>query len=161
MNFQADSGLILLVNPTALEFSREGSESPPPLLWFFLLSSCLTLIVNFHPSCQSNSKLLHVVSPVDVVCRICFSIKGKRSPYNKRAFKEGISLSNQFAIDFIKIYQEIKKLYAFEVSIISFMESSISVCLWRHSILIIYAKMKQIRFENKFLSILCIYLIKQ
>ena len=49
---------------------------------------------------------------------------------------------------FIKIYQEITKLYAFEVSVISFMEAAIFVCLWHHSLLIIYAKMKQIRFEK-------------
>ena len=55
---------------------------------------------------------------------------------------------NQLAENFIKIYQEIKKLYAFEVSIISFMEAAIFVCLRCHSLLIIYAKMKQIRFEK-------------
>ena len=38
-------------------------------------------------------------------------------------------LSNQFAANFIKIYQEMKKLYASEVSIISFMEAAIFVCL--------------------------------
>ena len=60
---------------------------------------------------------------------------------------------NQFAENFIKTYQEIKKLYAFEVSIISFMEAAKFVCLRRHSLLIIYAKMKQIRFEKYFLFI--------
>ena len=36
---------------------------------------------------------------------------------------------NQFAANFIKIYQEIKKLYTFEVSLISFMEATIFMCL--------------------------------
>ena len=75
------------------------------------------------------------------------NIKGKRSPYNQLALKEGIFLSNQFAANFIKNYQEIKKLYAFKVSIISFIEAAIFV-LCRHSLLIIYAKMKQYRFEK-------------
>ena len=43
--------------------------------------------------------------------------------------KERIWLSNQFATNFIKIYPEIKKLYAFEVSIISFMEAAIFASL--------------------------------
>ena len=34
---------------------------------------------------------------------------------------------SQFAAKFIKIYQEIKKWYAFEVSIISFIETAIFV----------------------------------
>ena len=42
--------------------------------------------------------------------------------------KEGICLSNQFAANVIKIYQEIKKLYTLEVSIISFMEVALFVC---------------------------------
>ena len=33
-----------------------------------------------------------------------------------------------------------------------FMEAAIFVCLWRYYLLIIYAKTKQIRFENNFHS---------
>ena len=66
------------------------------------------------------------------------------------ALKEGICQSNQFTANFIKIYQEIKKLYAFAISIISFIEAVICVCLWRHNCLIrhIYAKMKHLKFEK-------------
>ena len=45
------------------------------------------------------------------------------------SFEKGICLSNHFAANFIKIYQEIKKLYTFEVTIISFMETAIFLCL--------------------------------
>ena len=61
--------------------------------------------------------------------KIVKTVKGKCSPYNKRALKERICISNQFAANFIKIYREIKKIYAFEVSIISFMEAAIFVSL--------------------------------
>ena len=37
-----------------------------------------------------------------------------------------------FTANFIKIYQEIKKLYAFVVSIISFMEAAIFGCLYKN-----------------------------
>ena len=49
--------------------------------------------------------------------------------YINNEIKEGICLSSQFSANFIKIYQEIKELYAFEVSIISFVEAVILVCL--------------------------------
>ena len=39
------------------------------------------------------------------------------------------TLSSQFAANLIKIYQEIKMLYAFEVALISLMEASILVSL--------------------------------
>ena len=54
---------------------------------------------------------------------------GKNANHIINALKEGSCLSNQFAANFIKMYQEIEKLYAFEVSIISFMEAAIFVCL--------------------------------
>ena len=47
------------------------------------------------------------------------ALKGKRSPNNKRIIIDIMCLSNQFAANHVKIYQEIKKLYVFEVSIIS------------------------------------------
>ena len=53
----------------------------------------------------------------------------KGNAYHIIKEKERIWLSNQFAANFMKIYPEIKKLYAFEVSIISFMEAAIFVSL--------------------------------
>ena len=38
-------------------------------------------------------------------------------------------MSNQFAANFVKFYKEIKKLYAFEVSIISLMDAAVFVSL--------------------------------
>ena len=43
--------------------------------------------------------------------------------------RRGLSIKSVLAANFIKIYQEIKKLYAFEASIISFMEAAVFVCL--------------------------------
>ena len=45
------------------------------------------------------------------------------------SFKRRDLFIKSVCCNFIKIYQEIKNLYAFEVSIISFMEALIFVCL--------------------------------
>ena len=61
--------------------------------------------------------------------RLKISLKGNAHHIINELLKEGIYLSNQLVAHFIKIYQAIKKLYAFEVSIYSFMEATIFVCL--------------------------------
>ena len=53
----------------------------------------------------------------------------KRSPNKTLALKDKINMSNKFAANFVKFYQEIKKLYTFEVSIISLMDAAIFVSL--------------------------------
>ena len=47
-------------------------------------------------------------------------VKGKQSTNKTRAFKDRICMSNLFAAKFAKFFQEIKKLYAFEVSIMTY-----------------------------------------
>ena len=65
---------------------------------------------------------------VQFVMKLLF-LKGKRLPNNISALKERMRLSNQFAANFANIYQDLKKLYAFEVSIISLIDAAIFVRL--------------------------------
>ena len=93
-------------------------------------------------------------------CNVVFYSLKANTHQIKHSFKDRICMSNQFAANFVKFYQEIRKLYAFEVSVTSLMHAAIFVSLWHHYLLIIYSKMKYIRFEKiSFTLFWCICLI--